>query len=436
LILSVHHYCNPSELEGNVKTAAIHWSFSCEDAAITTDAHKAHGLKGSMDKPDWQPLTLSEVDALLRRYPTAGGATRVVSVSPRPFSAASVVETPQGKVFVKRHHRLVRDVEGLLEEHRLIAFLEPRCGGMVAPVLADADGETVVAAGEWTYEVHAPSPGLDIYEQALSWTPFFYSGHARAAGRALAQMHLAAEGYPAPPRKTQSLVTSFTIFAGDSSADGPEAAYFLDPYARMEAYLEKRPLLREYAEQRDWRASCDELLMPFYGRLEPWLKYLRPLWTHNDFHASNLTWSGAGEDAKVRGVIDFGLADRTNAVHDLATAIERNVVEWLRMDEADADLVHFNHLDALLAGYRELCPLGYEEARALAAMLPLVHCEFALSETDYFLSILHSEEKAFLAYEGYFLAHARWFQSPQGRELLGHLERWAEQISNANGRKQ
>ncbi len=69
---------------------------------------------------------------------------------------------------------------------------------------------------------------------------------------------------------------------------------------------------------------------------------------------------------KSQGIIDFGLADRTNAVHDLATAIERNVVEWLRIAEPEAHLVHLDHLDALLAGYEELSPLSYEEARALA----------------------------------------------------------------------
>jgi Ser/Thr protein kinase RdoA (MazF antagonist) len=363
----------------------------------------------------------------LRRYRQVGGAARLLSVSPRPFSTASVVETPQGRVFVKRHHRSVRDVEGLLEEHRLIAFLESRCDGLVAPVLTNADGETAVAAGEWTYEVHALARGVDVYEQALSWTPFLCSGHAHAAGRTLAQLHRTAEGYAAPARKPQPLVTSFTIFAGDSAvADGLEDGYSLGPRGRMEAYLEQRPLLHEYAERRDWRASFDELLMPLYGRFEPLLKHLPPLWTHNDFHASNLTWSGAGEHIEVCGVIDFGLADRTNAVHDLATAIERNVIEWLRIHEAAADLVHLDHLDALLAGYEELCPLSYEEARALAAMLPLVHCEFALSEADYFLSVLHSQEKAYLAYEGYFLAHARWFLGAQGRRLLEHLERWAE----------
>ena len=31
-------------------------------------------------------------------------------------------------------------------------------------------------------------------------------------------------------------------------------------------------------------------------------------------------------------VIDFGLADRTNAVRDIATAIERNRVQWLALD--------------------------------------------------------------------------------------------------------
>ena len=58
---------------------------------------------------------------------------------------------------------------------------------------------------------------------------------------------------------------------------------------------------------------------------------LPPLWTHNDLHASNLLWSDAGGDARAMAIIDFGLADRTNAVHDLAQAIERNIVEWITL---------------------------------------------------------------------------------------------------------
>ena len=420
--------------------------------AIARDTPKAHGLDGLMEKPDWPPLTLPEVDSLLRRYPQAGGAERLLSRSPRPFSAASVVATPAGAVFVKRHARAIRDRDGLLEEHRLIAHLAVEMEGevsrapespsvspgLVQAVFADRDGETAVAEGEWTYEVHPLARGVDVYEQALSWTPFLSSAHARAAGQAMATLHRAAASYQGPARKTQQLVTRFTIFAGHDLEDF-SGSYKSDegPFRRMDAYLDRRPMLRDYAEERDWRSSFDELFMPLYRDLDPWLVYLRPLWTHNDFHASNLTWtlaeSGDTEDVEVTGIVDFGLADRTNAVHDLATAIERNVVEWLRMAEPEAHLVHLDHLDALLTGYEELSPLSYEEARALVAMLPLVHCEFALSETDYFLSILNSCEKAYLAYEGYFVAHARWYGSTQGRALLEHLERWAEDRPRARG---
>ncbi len=68
---------------------------------------------------------------------------------------------------------------------------------------------------------------------------------------------------------------------------------------------------------------------PFHADLAPLLPALTPLWTHNDLHASNLFWSESGPNARATAIIDFGLADRTNAVHDLAHAIERNIVEWL-----------------------------------------------------------------------------------------------------------
>ncbi len=384
-----------------------------------------------MDAPDWPRLTLAEVDRVLRRFPAAGGAEELISYSPRPFSAGSVVATSLGgRVFVKRHARAVRDREGLLEEHRFLGhLLAADWGGgdsLVSAVLADADGETAIVDGEWTYEVHALARGLDVYEQALSWTPFLSAGHALSTGRALGRLHRTAAGYDAPARGAHPLVSSFRIFSGDAAGVETGDKSSDRPVSRMEDYLISRPMLLSYAEARDWQGSFRDVLLPFYRTLEPWLKYLKPLWTHNDLHASNLTWSGAEEGAQVIGIIDFGLCDRTNAVHDLATAIERNIVEWLGMDEAGAGIVHLDHMDALLAGYEELSPLSYEEARALVAMLPLVHCEFALSETDYFLSVLRSEEKAFLGYEGYFLGHARWFLGTQGQVLLRHLRRWAD----------
>ncbi len=158
---------------------------------------KAHGLDGSLVEPDWPPLNLNEVSALLRQFPQCGEPVEILSVSPRPFSAAGVVATVRGQVFVKRHHRTVRDREGLLEEHRFMKHLAAN-GAPVPGVYATDSGETVIESGVWTYEVHETPPGIDLYEDAISWTPFRSASHAYSAGRALATLHLAAQGFSAP----------------------------------------------------------------------------------------------------------------------------------------------------------------------------------------------------------------------------------------------
>jgi Ser/Thr protein kinase RdoA (MazF antagonist) len=152
------------------------------------------------------------------------------------------------------------------------------------------------------------------------------------------------------------------------------------------------------------------------------------LWTHNDLHASNLLWSDASDEARAVVVIDFGLADCTNAVHDLAQAIERNIVEWLDLIEDPAQgegvRVHIDHLEALLDGYEKVRPLSEEEAAALAPMTALCHAEFALTEADYFLGVLHSKEKARIASMDYLVGHARWFRGKGGQRLLDAIRRW------------
>jgi Ser/Thr protein kinase RdoA (MazF antagonist) len=272
--------------------------------------------------------------------------------------------------------------------------------------------------GAWTYEVHEAPAGVDLYGDALSWTPFRTAAHAHSAGQALARLHLAAEGFAAPRRKPRALVASFTIFAAE------------DAGAEMDSYLAMRPALKDYFRGRASRDEAMELLAPFHAQLLTLLPALAPLWTHNDLHASNLLWSDTEGNARATAIIDFGLADRTNAVHDLAHAIERNIVEWLVLVEDPAHPanvpVHFDHLEALLAGYESVRPLSDKEAAALAPMTALCHAEFALCETDYFLSVLHSKEKAPMAGEDWLLGHARWFRGAGGDKLLDALRRWAE----------
>ena len=290
-------------------------------------------------------------------------------------------------------------------------------GASVPRVFAAASGETAIESGQWTFEVHEALTGIDIYEEALSWTPFRSTAHARSEGEALARLHLASQGFNAPLRKTQPLVASFTVFAAD------------DPSVAMERYLAARPALAADAVAREGCEEALELLAPFHAQLRPLLSALKPLWTHNDPHASNFLWSDASDDARAVAVIDFGLADRTNAVYDLAQAIERNIVEWLElrpgMEDTQSVPVHLDHLEAMLDGYESVRPLNDAEAAALAPMTALCHAEFALSEADYFRGVLHSEEKARVASIDYLVGHARWFRGAGGQKLLDAIQRWA-----------
>jgi Ser/Thr protein kinase RdoA (MazF antagonist) len=377
---------------------------------------KAHGLDGTLVEPDWPPLTLDEVRALLAKFPGCGEPMRILSVSPRPLSAANVVETANRRVFIKRQHGAVRDREGLLEEHRFMQHLRAH-GAPVPRIFANSSGETAVESGPWIYEVHEVPEGVDLYEDALSWTPFFSAAHARSAGEMLAQLHLASRGFDAPRRKAQPLVASFTIFAAE------------DAGAAMKRYMSARPELATDAATREGCREALKLLAPFHAELKPLMPALEPLWTHNDLHGSNLLWSDASDEARAVAVIDFGLADRTNAVHDLAQAIERSIVEWLALREVQEDTedvpVHIDHLEALLDGYESVRPLSEEEAAALAPMTALCHAEFALTEADYFLGALHSKENARVCSQGYLVGHARWFRGTGGHKLLNAIRRWA-----------
>ncbi|MTJ81534.1 MAG: phosphotransferase [Telmatospirillum sp.] len=372
----------------------------------------AHGLGTERVCPDWPVLTAEEIAALLADYPGAAPAGAILFQSPRPFSAAALGGSGIGPLFVKRHHRAVRDLPGLFEEHRFIAHL--RAAGLAVPeVLANAGGATATARGDWVYEVHRPVRGEDLYRDALSWTPFLSADHARAAGRALARLHLAAAGYDAPARPVRPLVSSFSIFAAP------------DPGPVLDRYVAARPDLARYLDGRPgWRQALLEPLAPWHARLRPFLRGLSPLWTHNDWHASNLTWAADGRE--VAEILDFGLADRTTALFDLATAIERNGILWLALPEraGDPGIVETGQIDALLAGYHALRPLSPCDLDALAALLPLVHVEFALSETDYFFGVTRSAENASVAFDTYLLGHAAWFATAPGRALLDRIARW------------
>ncbi|WP_404477846.1 phosphotransferase [Novosphingobium sp. BL-52-GroH] len=368
--------------------------------------HLVHGMGTAMEAPTWPAITSAEAEAILSAFPAAGRLVALRWHSPRPFSAATLVETGEGEFFLKRHHRRLRSPAALAQEHAFMAHL--RFAGLAVPdVMAAAGGAGAIAQGEWTCEVHRKAPGIDLYRDRPSWTPFLDHRHAFAAGAALARLHLAARGFAEHPRDDQPLVASFTIVPAQ------------DPLAAAGAYVAARPALAAFLADKPWQAQLARLFASLGAGLPARLARQPMLWTHNDWHPSNLLWSPEGT---VRTVFDFGLATRTCALHDLATAIERTAIPWLELEDGRADA---QAALALLAGYRTVLPLAGSEIETLVRLLPLVHVEFALSEVDYFAGILGDRDQAALAWDGYLLGHAEWFLSIPGRDFLQQVEQGA-----------
>lgn len=359
--------------------------------------HLVHGMGLALEAPTWPAITSAEAEAALARFPAAGRLADLSWHSPRPFSAAALVETDRGVHFLKRHHRRLRSLAALAEEHAFMAHL--RTAGLLVPeVVAATGGAGAIALSEWTYELHRAAPGLDLYRDRQSWTPFLTSDHAHEAGAALGRLHEAAQGFAAPARGDYPLVASFTIMAAG------------DPLAATEAYVAARPALAGWLAGKNWQQQLARLFAALGGGIPD-----QPsLWTHNDWHPSNLLWA---EDGRVAAIIDFGLSTRTCALHDLATAIERTAFRWLDLGQ-EAALGDVDTAIAMLHGYRTVRALSRTDMDSLIRLLPLVHVEFALSEIDYFAGIVGDPGQAAIAWQDYLIGHADWFLSMAGQSFL------------------
>src|SRR5215470_2334832 len=375
-------------------------------------------------EPDWAPLTADEVSAVLSGYDVPAGhdvaasapghaatprtGTVVAWSSPRPMSAAGLVRHGTGTVFVKRHHVRVRTPAQLAAEHAFAGHLSAH-GLPVPAIWRTPAGQTTMARGDFVYEVQEVAAGIDLYRETMSWTPFASTGHARAAGAALARLHRAAAGFTRAARPPAVLTSSCDVITA------------ADPLAEVDAIARRRPGLARYLAGRDWRGDLAREHLPVIRRAAPLLAGLEPLWGHGDWHPSNLTWDSAGPDAEVVAVFDLGLANRTFAVHDLAVALERSTIGWLELAETGQAGVDTGGMDALLDGYQAVRPLSPAEASALPEMLPVVHLEYALSEVEYFADVVSSPALADLAYDAYLTGHTRWFAGPDGAAMLDHL---------------
>lgn len=371
--------------------------------AMTSSSHRVQGLNNDEVAADWPPISAQQIGWLCRHFPQLDAHTQPRWHSPRPLSAAAIVDGPHGPVFIKRHHHSVRSASCLEEEHRFIAHLA--AGGVpVVQVLPATDGHTAVEHGQWTYELHALGVGDDLYRDAVSWSLLTDVAQARQAGRMLAQLHRVAASHHAPQRSTHLLVARDDLIRAD------------DPITAIKADLPARPGLARYLARIPWEAQLRRDVLPWHADLAGRLRDEPRLWAHNDWHVSNLLW----RDGQVSTVLDFGLASPTSALFDLATALERNAVAWLEL-ERGWDAVRIDTALALLDGYREVLPLSPARVQLLADLLPVVHLDFALSEVEYFEGITGSTANADVAWQPFLLGHAAWFHSAPGQALLQAL---------------
>lgn len=374
---------------------------------MTATPHRVQGLNNDEVAADWPAISAPEVAWLAGRFPQLRGAGTLRWHSPRPMSAAAIVECANGEIFIKRHHRRVRSVATLGEEHRFITHLA-QAGVPVVTLLRDTTGASAVEHDNWTYELHALGDGQDLYRDAPSWTPLTDLDQAREAGRMLARVHQASEGFAATQRDTHILVARDDLIRT------------ADPLAMLERGFAARPALHDYLSQRPWREELQQDVLPWHTGLAERLQAEPRLWAHNDWHVSNLLWRRESDTMKIATVLDFGLASPTSALFDLATAIERNAIAWLELERGMA-AVHVDTALALLDGYRQVRPLPTAQVHLLADLLPLVHLDFALSEVEYFHGITGSTANADIAYYDFLLGHARWFAGADGRTLLAAL---------------
>jgi Ser/Thr protein kinase RdoA (MazF antagonist) len=346
---------------------------------------------------DWPSLTTEEIEAVLGEE-----IAEIEWRSPRPLSTTARIRMPDGRrLIVKRLPSSLRTPEALAEEHGFMDHIRER--GIPVPA-AWAAG----TRGDFVYETQEVGVGEDLYQSTFSWSPYTPSSHAGPAGAMLGRLHLAAEGYNAPSRPWRPLKSGFSLFGS------------ADPIAAIEQIAAERPQLADFLAARDWRSDVERLLLPFHQRLSD---DLAPLWTHNDWHGTNLLWDGDRDQPTITSVLDFGLADRTTAAYDLAIAVERFAVDWVGLRNGGPSNIPKRQLQSFLHGYTSVRPVSGAEFFALANLFPLCHAEYELSEIDYFLSVVPggSEKNAEIAYRDWFLGHAKWAESAEGQAFLGLL---------------
>ncbi len=342
----------------------------------------AHGLGTDPVEPDWPPLTDAEVTDIV-------GPAHVVWRSPRPLSAAAVVERSHHRLFVKRHHTSVRTPEGLAEEHAFLRHLRLRG----APVVEVLD---LATRGEWTYEVHSAGSGIDLYRDALSWSPF----------RSPPTRGPPARHWPASTwrrRASTHRAAKCSRWWRRSRCSRPR------PRTELERYVEERPQLAKGladfpgVRTRSASSSPSTRTWPRTSRTWPPLDPQRLARLEPPLEQGRFGGDGPG----LRHERPHNRRPRPGHGH----RTQHGPVAPARLPGPRRGRRRTP------GGLSVGTPAHPRRVEGAPGPTPLVHAEFALSELGYFHGVTRSTENSRLAYE-YYVGHAEWFSGESGQRLL------------------
>jgi len=371
-------------------------------------------------KPIHNAMSEEELTAVLKRYPDAGLFRRRISNSGRPYSAGTLMETTEGRFFLKKQSRGFRRREDILWRHTVIDHLVRR-GFPTPPLLANDEGSSLTELGQAHYELFAAAPGEDRYRELHSWMPFDRVAHARAAGEMLAQFHAVTQDFPLAG------ATPLGHSPGTSMSARFDLAFAPDIIVALGERIAASPTLSQFFSQRRWKEELSLVYPQLHRDVYPYLAGIEPAVTHGDWHANNMFYHGDG----VASVIDFHLADVSFRAYDIAVALDRNAIQWLDILAGDTDAVRFDVLECLLRGYTAVSPLSLHEAELLTALLPIHQLDLALSNVEYYLAQEGKPERAEWAYSVYLRDHARYFLTSPGKRVLAFVRSTAGDRSPA-----
>jgi len=341
----------------------------------------------------WGPIQPAEAAAVL------GRPVEIVSQHLRWLFAVARCRFDGRELILKRQPPMGRTPEQVRWQHRLTNHLaDSGVPAARARGLRQRDGL-------W-YEVLDVASGADTYAGVDTWEPFFSDAHVDAAGRMLARLHRAGEGFePRRPQPQAGFVVQIELCR-------------LSPVAAAEVMRDARPAVAEYLDGRRWRDRLDAAYRDVFARLGPRLGDLerRPL--HGDWQTNNLFFA----DDEVSGIIDFHQADFGPRLLDLAVAIERNCFFWNRISAGEVEAFDLRAAGLLVAAYHGESPLSDAERALLPDVLEVCQFEYGISFLDYYWGIERDREKAAWAWETFVLGHAEWWQTPPGRRARAALE--------------